>query len=197
MPLRNYTGPPPADGTNTRHALIFCDNVLSAFLLAMLLFTRFQNDEGVVILYAHGGLDMRTRQEYVDYIQEDCDPYNPGPVKVLVSTLDIMGQGFNLFRANTVILTEIPRSIDMTIQAFGRVDRRGQVMNVNLVQLYDSENLCEEIRRNKHDNVAQVSGERYRLAILFGATEGDDRDEEVPEPMDVDGDPMDLDDIYN
>ncbi|KAI0553214.1 hypothetical protein F4679DRAFT_600168 [Xylaria curta] len=148
-------GPPPSDGTNIRHLLLYADYPLSAFLMLLVLFPRFF-DSNVVFLYAHSGVDIATRKRYIDYMQEDCQKGDP--VKVLISTMNIIGHGFNLFRVNNVIITEVPRSWERQNQAFGRVDRRGQVMQPNLIQLYDSFNLVEEVRRIRNENREQLSG---------------------------------------
>ncbi|KAI0191996.1 hypothetical protein EV127DRAFT_492138 [Xylaria flabelliformis] len=148
-------GPPPSDGTNIRHLLLYADYPLSAFLMLMILFTRFL-DSNIVFLYAHSGVDIAARKRYIDYMQEDCQKGDP--VKVLISTMNIIGHGFNLFRVNNVVITEVSRSWDRQNRAFGRVDRRGQVMQPNLIQLYDTLNLVEEVRRIRNENREQLSG---------------------------------------
>ncbi|TRX89028.1 hypothetical protein FHL15_010047 [Xylaria flabelliformis] len=148
-------GPPPSDGSNIRHLLLYADYPLSAFLMLLVLFTRFL-DSNIVFLYAHSGVDIATRKRYIDYMQEDCQKGDP--VKILISTMNIIGHGFNLFRVNNVVITEVSRSWDRQNRAFGRVDRRGQVMQPNLIQLYDSFNLVEEVRRIRNENREQLSG---------------------------------------
>ncbi|KAI8953007.1 hypothetical protein F4801DRAFT_576989 [Xylaria longipes] len=171
-------GPPPSDGTTSRHLLLYADYPLSAFLMLMVLFPRYCG-KNVVFLYAHSGVDMTTRTKYIDYIQENCNQGDP--VKILISTISIIGHGFNIFRASTVIITEIPRSSDKQNQAFGRVDRRGQVMEPKLIQLYDSNNLLEEIRRIRNENRDRLSGvghdsdSSYPLADLI-LNDNDDGD---------------------
>ncbi|RYC63861.1 hypothetical protein CHU98_g2353 [Xylaria longipes] len=171
-------GPPPSDGTTSRHLLLYADYPLSAFLMLMVLFPRYCG-KNVVVLYAHSGVDMTTRTKYIDYIQENCNQGDP--VKILISTISIIGHGFNIFRASTVIITEIPRSSDKQNQAFGRVDRRGQVMEPKLIQLYDSNNLLEEIRRIRNENRDRLSGvghdsdSSYPLADLI-LNDNDDGD---------------------
>ncbi|KAI0105135.1 hypothetical protein GGR51DRAFT_572156 [Nemania sp. FL0031] len=167
-------GVPPPDGTNIRHAIVFSDNQFTAFLLAMMIFETY-HDQHVDVLYAHGGVNMQTRQSYANYIQKPCQPGDN--IKVLVSSIDIMGYGFELFRANTVILTEIPRRLERQTQAFGRVDRRGQVMKTRLIQLHDSRNLCEEVRRIRNDNREGI----LNLANVFSINDDDDDDDEQPD----------------
>ncbi|KAI0442694.1 hypothetical protein F4803DRAFT_575256 [Xylaria telfairii] len=171
-------GPPPSDKTTIRHLLLYADYPLSAFLMLMVLLPRYTN-KNVEFMYAHSGVNVNTRQEYVDYIQQDC--MEGGPIKILISTISIIGQGFNIFRAGTVIITEIPRSSDKQKQAFGRIDRRGQVMNPSLIQLYDTVNLPEQIRRIRNENRDQLTGTgaTYPLAeLLFGLEDNGDPDDQ-------------------
>ncbi|TGJ79320.1 hypothetical protein E0Z10_g9440 [Xylaria hypoxylon] len=190
-PSLGDAGPPPEDGTNIRHALIFADCPLSAFLTVMLLFPKYQ-DKNLVLMYAHGGTEVQKRAQYCEYIQQDC--HADYPVKILVSTMDIMGQGYNLFRVNTVILTEVPRTSARQNQAFGRVNRRGQVMVPRLIQLHDTINLAEEVRRIRNANRSQLADtgrEQFPLAdlILDGNEQDDDNDdsdEGGPQPDDDD-----------
>ncbi|KAI0201646.1 hypothetical protein F4808DRAFT_459773 [Astrocystis sublimbata] len=169
-PSQEDIGPPPKDGTNIRHLLVFTDYPLSAFLILMVLLPRFI-ERNVVFLYVHSGVDINERQEIVNYMQKDCSPGDP--VKVLISTMRIIGRGYNIFRANTVIITEVPRNTNLRDEAFGRIDRRGQVMQVNLIQLYDRNNLAEEIRRVHNHNRDQLTSQiqdnttQYPLASLI------------------------------
>lgn len=159
-------GPPPSDNTTIRHLLLYADYPVSAFLMLMVLLPKYC-DKNVQFVYAHSGVNVNVRQEYVDYIQKNC--VIGGPIKILISTISIIGHGFNLFRAGTVIITEIPRGSDKQNQAFGRVDRRGQVMQPSLIQLYDRVNLLEEIRRIRNENRDQLTGvgAEYPLAQLI------------------------------
>ncbi|KAI0483758.1 hypothetical protein F4859DRAFT_512397 [Xylaria cf. heliscus] len=167
-------GPPPSDGTAIRHLLLYADYPLSAFLMLMVLLPRY-SDSNVVFMYAHSGVGVKTRQNYVDYIQRDCKAGDP--VKILISTISIIGRGYNIFRASNVIITEIPRSSDLQNQAFGRVDRRGQVMEPRLIQLYDGINLLEEVRRIRNANRDQLSGTTNDTSLPLAdliLNEGDD-----------------------
>ncbi|KAI3320265.1 hypothetical protein HD806DRAFT_547453 [Xylariaceae sp. AK1471] len=159
-------GPPPADGTNLRHMLILADNPLSAFLTMMVLFPRYYTKK-VHFLYAHSQVTPRERYSYCDYIQKDC--VRGDPLKVLISTIETMAEGLNLWRAHSVILTEVPKSSADQAQAFGRVDRTGQVMTPSLIQLYDSRNLAEEVRQRRNQNrdrLAEVGPEDFGLAEM-------------------------------
>ncbi|KAI0452971.1 hypothetical protein F5B21DRAFT_526366 [Xylaria acuta] len=177
-------GQPPSDFTTIRHLLLYADYPLSAFLMLMVLFPKYC-DRNVVFLYAHSGVDVSDRQKYVNYIQQDCKQGDP--IKILISTISIIGHGYNIFRANTVIITEIPSSSDKQNQAFGRVDRRGQVMSLNLIQLHDGLNLLEQVRRIRNANQDQLSGvghdndSSYPLAdlVLDEGDEGEVDDEQV------------------
>jgi hypothetical protein len=159
-------GPPPPDGTNLRHMLILSDNPLSAFLTLMVLFPRYYRDE-VQFLYVHSQVSPFDRFGYCEYMQKDCT--RGDPLKIMISTLETLSEGVNLFRAHTVILTEVPRSWHIQNQAFGRVDRTGQVMTPALIQLYDSNNLAEVVRQRKNQNrgeLADVGPEDFGLADL-------------------------------
>ncbi|KAI0973376.1 hypothetical protein F4678DRAFT_477838 [Xylaria arbuscula] len=153
-PVVQNAGPPPPDGSNKRHALVFCDSPLSSFLMFMLLFDQYR-DANIALMYVDGGTDVRRREGFRNYKQADCE--EDDPVKILISTMDIMGQGYDLSRANTVILTELPRTSERQNQAFGRVNRRGQLMLTRLIQLFDNENISERVREVRNRNTDQLA----------------------------------------
>ncbi|KAI1128344.1 hypothetical protein F5Y10DRAFT_265255 [Nemania abortiva] len=146
-------GPPPPDGTNCRHALVFSDSPLSAFLTMMTLWEAFRNEieaGEVIFLYAHSGVSVAHRADYTRYMQASCQ--NDNRVKVLISTMGIYGEGHNLQRANSVIITEVPTSFENQKQMFSRCARKGQVMRTFLFQLFDNENLMERTRETRNRN---------------------------------------------
>ncbi|RWA13162.1 hypothetical protein EKO27_g1972 [Xylaria grammica] len=162
-------GPPPPDGTNIRHALVLSQAPVSAFISFMVLWDSFRNailQGRLVIQYAHSGVKQKPRADIAAYMQQDCEGRRP--VKVLVSTTEIFGEGFNLQRVNTAIITEVGGSYEKQRQAFGRVDRTGQTMRPLLYQLYDQENLCERVRR--------LRNQTRRTIAESGQDERDDGD---------------------
>ncbi|KAI0420941.1 hypothetical protein F5X98DRAFT_391647 [Xylaria grammica] len=162
-------GPPPPDGTNIRHALVLSQAPVSAFISFMVLWDSFRRDirrGRLVLQYAHSGVKQKPRADIAAYMQQDCEGGHP--VKVLVSTAEIFGEGFNLQRVNTAIVTEIGGSYEKQRQAFGRVDRTGQTMRPLLYQLYDQQNLCERVKRLRNQT-------RRRIAES-GQDEGGDGD---------------------
>jgi hypothetical protein len=151
----DVNGPPPGDGTNIRHMLIFASTPLSSFLITMLLLENYLNEDRVAILYMHSKIPAAERWNYVSYMQSDCRPDDP--VKIMVSTLELMSVGHNIQRANTVIITDVPSTEAEQNQAFGRVNRLGQVMDLGLYQLYDELNGAEEIWRKRLDNRVKLT----------------------------------------
>ncbi|KAI1268056.1 hypothetical protein F5Y18DRAFT_442451 [Xylariaceae sp. FL1019] len=150
-------GPAPPDGSPVRHTIVFADSPISTFLVMMVLFDHFRDamqKQRIAFVYAHGGGDTATRGEYCRYIQENCTIASP--CKVVVTSLDALGTGQNLFRASTVILTEIPNRPELQKQAFGRVDRQGQVQRPRLIQLYCPENLAEYVRWARNNNREEI-----------------------------------------
>ncbi|KAJ2987754.1 hypothetical protein NUW58_g4331 [Xylaria curta] len=129
-------------------------------------------------MYAHSAVNFNTRQRYVDYIQEDCREGDP--VKVLVSTIGVIGHGYNIYRANTVVITEAPQSSTKQSQAFGRVDRRGQVMTPQLIQLHDDMNMAEQVRKMRNDNRSQLSqvgpGDDFLARLVYDIDSEEDSD---------------------
>ncbi|TRX89032.1 hypothetical protein FHL15_010051 [Xylaria flabelliformis] len=163
-------GPAPPDGTNARHALILSQAPIAAFLTFMILWHTFQEDiaqGNIVFIYGHSGIEPRQRSRYTAFLQQSCQ--NDNRVKVLISTTDIFGEGHNLQRVNSVILTEVPGSYETQKQAFGRADRQGQMMTPILYQLYDDLNLAERVKMARNRN---------RRRILQGA-------DEVAEQLDI------------
>ncbi|KAI0553222.1 hypothetical protein F4679DRAFT_580892 [Xylaria curta] len=163
-------GPAPPDGTNARHALILSQAPIAAFLTFMVLWQAFHGDivrGDIVFIYGHSGIDPRERSRYTAFMQQSCQ--NDNRVKVLISTTDIFGEGHNLQRVNSVILTEVPGSYETQKQAFGRADRQGQTMTPILYQLYDDLNLAERVKMARNRN---------RRRILQG-------DEDVAEQLDI------------
>ncbi|KAI0442688.1 P-loop containing nucleoside triphosphate hydrolase protein [Xylaria telfairii] len=163
-------GPPPIDGTNFRHALLFSHAPISAFLTFMILWHQFREyfrRGEIVLLYAHAGISTSDRARYTRYMQESCE--NDRRCKVLISTNEIFGEGHNLQRVNTVILTEITSTYAQQRQSFGRVDRQGQRMTALLYQLYDEENLAERVKRDRNQS-------RRRL---ISAQQGADGQEQI------------------
>ncbi|KAI1366501.1 hypothetical protein F5Y08DRAFT_351426 [Xylaria arbuscula] len=178
-------GPPPDDDTNIRHGIIFADNPLSAFLIFMLLYTR-SAQINLVVMYMHTQLSALQREEICEYMNEDCRLGDP--VKILVSTINAAGTGYDFSRANTMILTEVPRSSVRQTQAFGCIDRIGQAMYARKIQLRYTDNFAETIRVVRNENRDKIGGvgnitvqKSTPLADLLGNLNGD-----VPE--DVDGD---------
>ncbi|KAI0483765.1 hypothetical protein F4859DRAFT_512404 [Xylaria cf. heliscus] len=150
-------GPAPPDGTNARHVLIFSDAPISAFLTMMILWDVLREEfrkGNIVLLYAHSGVPTRVRSQYADFIRQSCAQDNR--CKVLISTNAVYGEGHNLQRANTVILTEVPSTYERQKQSFGRVDRQGQTMQPFLFQLHDSRNLAESIKLARNKNRRRV-----------------------------------------
>jgi len=148
-------GTPPVDGTNIRHALIFANTPLSALLITMLLLDTYRDNDGVAIIYLHSRIPAAERANYVNYMQQDCN--RGDPVKIMVSTLDLMGVGHNIQRVNTVIITDVPSTEAEQNQAFGRVNRLGQTMELGLYQLFDENNIAEEIWRKRLDNRVKLT----------------------------------------
>ncbi|KAI1742922.1 hypothetical protein F4680DRAFT_445389 [Xylaria scruposa] len=163
-------GPAPPDGTNARHALILSQAPIAAFLTFIILWQTFHGDivrGNIVLIYGHSGIDPRERSRYTAFLQQSCQ--NDNRVKVLISTTDIFGEGHNLQRVNSVILTEVPGSYETQKQAFGRADRQGQTMTPILYQLYDNLNLAERVKMARNRN---------RRRILRG-------DEDVADQVDI------------
>ncbi|CAJ2505024.1 Uu.00g124180.m01.CDS01 [Anthostomella pinea] len=140
-------GPPPPDGSNARHVLVFSDSPLSTFLTFMCLYQRFSK-ENVEFIYAHGG--QKNRGDLCGYMNKVCKPN--APMKTFLGTFINGGEGHNMQRASHVILSEVPGSVEKQTQAFGRVDRKGQEMKPVLIQLYDTRNLAETVRRIRNRN---------------------------------------------
>ncbi|KAI0452964.1 hypothetical protein F5B21DRAFT_526358 [Xylaria acuta] len=167
--VRDKYGPAPTDGTNARHALVFSQAPITAFLTFMVLWNTFREDiekGDLVLLYPSSGMSTAERAQYTDFMQQSCQ--NDNRCKVLVSASSIMGEGHNLQRANSVILTEVPSTYETQKQSFGRADRQGQTMTPFLYQLYDDLNLAERVKMARNKN-------RKRLRFLTG-------DETVEEP---------------
>jgi hypothetical protein len=89
-------------------------------------------------------------------MEEVCDEED-SPVKILISPINIMGEGFNYKRVNTVILTEIPKSPEIGEEAFARINSVGQVMKPLLYQLYDRHNLADAVRRTRNRNQQRLA----------------------------------------
>ncbi|KAI0969649.1 hypothetical protein F4678DRAFT_439591 [Xylaria arbuscula] len=127
----------------------------------------------LVILYAHSGVSTGVRSEYTTYFQRNCQQGDP--VKVLISTINIFGEGHNMQRVNSCILTEVPNTHERQKQAFGRVDRTGQTMTPLLFQLFDRENRCERIKMQRNINQRNLAAagqgrdnDEDLMQILFG-----------------------------
>ncbi|KAI1490198.1 hypothetical protein F5X96DRAFT_637337 [Biscogniauxia mediterranea] len=148
-------GPPPPDGTSTRHMLVLTDSPLSAFLMLMCLFSTSGPNQNVRFIYLHSGLSAIERTGLLRGVQENC--VQGDPVKVVIGTYKMASEGYNLQRANYCMLTEEPSRTDIRSQAFGRVDRTGQTMTVVLQQMYDNRNLAERVRRVRNQNRTELS----------------------------------------
>jgi hypothetical protein len=152
-------GPEPLDGSGIRHALIFSETPISAFLIFMLLWKQLEEDNSrdrPALLYVHSGVGPGIRAAFVKYMEEVCDEED-SPVKILISPINIMGEGFNYKRVNTVILTEIPKSPEIGEEAFARINSVGQVMKPLLYQLYDRHNLADAVRRTRNRNQQRLA----------------------------------------
>ncbi|KAI0192005.1 hypothetical protein EV127DRAFT_479988 [Xylaria flabelliformis] len=150
-------GPAPPDGTNARHALILSQAPIAAFLTFMILWETFHEDiaqGNIVLIYGHSGINPGERSRYTAFLQQSCQ--NDNRVKVLISTTDIFGEGHNLQRVNSIILTEVPGSYETQKQAFGRADRQGQTMTPMLYQLYDERNLAERVKMDRNKNRRRI-----------------------------------------
>ncbi|KAI2466860.1 hypothetical protein F4781DRAFT_404246 [Annulohypoxylon bovei var. microspora] len=143
----------PSDGSRVRHCLIFSETQLSAFLTFMFLYIEYRNTYD--FLYMHAGLSAAERYEMVKAIQKPCAPTDRN--KILISTFNIAGVGFNIQRANYCLITEMPRSRDIQNQAKGRIDRTGQEMEPISIQMHDRNNLAEAVRFRRSINRAILS----------------------------------------
>ncbi|KAI1361659.1 P-loop containing nucleoside triphosphate hydrolase protein [Xylaria arbuscula] len=173
--VKERHGDPPADGTNNHHLLVFSEMAISAFLCFMILWTRFEaeiRDKKIFILYVHSGVPAAVRHVYKGYLQEDCQPGDP--IKILISTSNLFGEGYNLQRVNTCVLTEIPSTYEIQRQCFGRVDRTGQSMRTWLYQLYDERNPTEKIRYRRNKN---------KRELAMREAQGDDVQEQPEEDL--------------
>ncbi|CAJ2504819.1 Uu.00g122130.m01.CDS01 [Anthostomella pinea] len=129
--------------------------------------------ENIEWYYVHAGLSQKERNELTDKFKEKKKYGNgqPEPMRVLISNEAMVGVRLNLQNANYCIVTEVLRNGDRQRQAFGRIDRQGQMMRPVLVQLYDKNNLAENVRRVRNDNRAKLAN---------------DPDEQVVEEIDLD-----------
>ncbi|KAI0163929.1 hypothetical protein GGR57DRAFT_516275 [Xylariaceae sp. FL1272] len=141
---------PPPDVTNIRHLVIFADTNLTALLIFMILFLKHRKTKNISLLYCHSGVAPGERDAFCDYIQQDCTADSPN--KVLISTIDTMGVGHNIYRASEAIIVDVPLSSDKQLQAFGRVDRPGNRQKPRIIQLFDSTNLSELVRMSRNHN---------------------------------------------
>lgn len=155
---KDEDGPP--DGSQVRHMLLFSDSQLSAFLLFMLLTELYTKD--IQLIYVHGGIAPVDRSKMLEEVNTPCSP--GGLNKVVISNFNLIGQGYNLQRANYAIITEMPRSQTVQRQAFGRVDRRGQAQKVVLLQLYDQRNLVEKVRYVRGKARAELQNAAHSLS---------------------------------
>jgi superfamily II DNA/RNA helicase len=78
----------------------------------------------------------------MEYMGQACGPDDRN--KVLIAVTDIAAEGFNLQRVNNVWFMELPPTLTKYLQAVGRAHRTGQKMRVNIVKMYDQENLLEK-----------------------------------------------------
>ncbi|KAI6080124.1 hypothetical protein F4821DRAFT_84523 [Hypoxylon rubiginosum] len=147
--------PGPADGTNIRHMVVFTDSPVSSFITFMLLCQKYPNIQVMLIngctpTVAAKKVPEYGRREMLDNLMSDCEDDSPN--KILVTTYRICGTALNMQRANYCIMMEPARDAREESQAAARVNRRGQLMKVVTVRLYDDRNLPEVLKRARHQN---------------------------------------------
>ncbi|KAI1140113.1 hypothetical protein F5Y05DRAFT_424050 [Hypoxylon sp. FL0543] len=150
-------GPAPPDGSRVRHLLVYGETELTVFLSFMVLFDKYRLT--IDWIYLHGGTPAPERGLDAGRIQEDCGARSK--IKILLGTTTIAGVALNLFRANSVFITEVTRTQAETNQAVGRVDRPGQKMKVAPFLLRDRHNLAEAVRYDRSRNRAQIAAAGY------------------------------------
>ncbi|KAI1439424.1 hypothetical protein F5Y02DRAFT_412234 [Annulohypoxylon stygium] len=151
----NADDPGPADGTNIRHMVMFTDSPVSSFITFMLLSKKYPHIQVMLIngrtpTVATKKIPEYGRREILDNLMSDCT--NDSPNKILVTTYRICGTALSLQRANYCVLMEPARDAKEECQAAARVNRRGQLMKVVAVRLYDDRNLSEVLKRARHRN---------------------------------------------
>ncbi|KAI1404492.1 hypothetical protein F4819DRAFT_504252 [Hypoxylon fuscum] len=153
------------DDKRIQHMLVFSDTNVSAFLTFMCLFNKYRMRFNWI--YVHAALGVEQRAAQLQRVQEPCRPSTPN--KIVISTFGLAGKGYNLQRANRVILTEIPNSLEVQRQATGRVDRQGQTLTPILVQLYDGRNLAEVVRHRRNANRGNLTEQGPRTIPIESA----------------------------
>ncbi|KAI0977546.1 hypothetical protein F4678DRAFT_455696 [Xylaria arbuscula] len=133
--------------------IIFALSPVTAFLIAFILRHELPRTRQKLVLarnppskrgVLYGPFCRSTDEE----VLEDRDPNDP---LILVTTTGVAGEGFNLTRANYVILAEPAFSKQVEDQAFHRIHRYGQQATTHLFSLYSSWNPAERIVRSRQD----------------------------------------------
>lgn len=143
------------------HAVVFTQFAETGFLLASHLQQQFDRP----VLYLHGGVPLRQRQEMIMGFQED--PHAP---HIFVMTLKTGGLGLNLTTANHVFHYDRWWNPAVEDQASDRTYRIGQTRNVQIHKFITAgtlEEKIDEMIERKH-NLADliVSGDESWLADL-------------------------------
>ncbi len=143
------------------HAIVFTQFAETGFLLSSHLQQQFDRS----VLYLHGGVPLKQRQEMITSFQED--PHAP---HIFVMTLKTGGLGLNLTMANHVFHYDRWWNPAVEDQASDRIFRIGQTRNVQIHKFITAgtlEEKIDEMLERKH-NLADliVSGDESWLADL-------------------------------
>ncbi|KAH8743217.1 P-loop containing nucleoside triphosphate hydrolase protein [Diaporthe sp. PMI_573] len=132
---------PKDDPCKARHMVVFVNHTISATVTYHALITDRELCQKIQPILFTSTIKLERRQEMM---REMVQPGKPGDrTRVLIAVADIAAEGFNLQRLNNIIFMEIPTSLTKYLQAVGRACRTGQKMKVNIIRMYDKDNLLE------------------------------------------------------
>jgi hypothetical protein len=83
--------------------------------------------------------------------------------RVLISTMSLMGQGFNITRARRCILVDLDYTLKAHKQAFGRVHRTGQKHNTKLLLFHTPGNPVENNIMERQDSRREIGDLTWKV----------------------------------
>lgn len=146
----------PADGSGVQHAIIFCQTPIAAVLTYLGLLRDAELRMHTDILWLTSGVKAKDRDSVIEDMNKDLKP--GAHHKILVTTVSVGAEGFNVQRANNVWFPEFPVTLGAFYQAQCRAWRQGQKMEVDVQIVQEEVNWMETLGWASLDSLGKVVG---------------------------------------
>lgn len=153
------TEPPKNDPCRKRHAIVYHEHPVSAVLTYFFLITDPELCQKIQAILFTSAMKLDRRREIMKEMVQSGRPDDR--CKILIASTDIAAEGFNVQRVNNIWFMELPTTASKYLQARGRALRTGQEMKVNIVSIYDEENLLETT------NLESLSSKRAVSELIY------------------------------